>query len=177
MKKIVVVLLGILLNSCGGTEITEVNLQGIQFVCNQYYYHVQLDDGQPMKIMYYSPNGTDITIAVHKVGVEPIFMRVNNATIWNNPYNSDRDLLIRCIAQQGENVTMSWPYITDGYTMHSNDITVITVISSTGSLNELGTVLGGHSIEKISTNTGAKEVMDRLIRYHESLYWERSAKK
>lgn len=174
MKKIVVVLLGILLNSCGGTEIPEVNLLGIQFVCNQYYYHVKSDSGQPMRIMYYSPNGTDITIAVHKIGEEPVFMRINDMTIQVDPYNtgtSDRCLVIRCIAQQGETVAMLWPYIPYGYIMYNNKIAIIAVISSTGSLNEMGIVDANLNIKKISENTEAKEVMDRLIQYHESLYW------
>lgn len=84
MKKLIISILPIFMSLCVNAQI---KLKGVRLYSNTYYYELKdvfVDTKgeqftlESMRIMFYSPNGSDITVAIQIPGEAPIFMKVDD---------------------------------------------------------------------------------------------------
>lgn len=160
----------------------QIKLKGVQLYSNTYYYELKdvLVDAkgeqftlESMRIMFYSPNGFDITIAVQIPSEAPIFMKVDD-TIEEplyDGYNKVGKLLKTLCSGQKCDWNIDFGYTPS--TTSAVDPTVIKIMNKIGSF--MG-VVDESSIKKITTNS-TKATMEQLKQFHESFLWKSSLKK
>ena len=171
MKKLIISILPIFMSLCVNAQI---KLKGVRLYSNTYYYELKdvfVDTKgeqftlESMRIMFYSPNGSDITVAIQIPGEAPIFMKVDDTKeepLYDG-YNKVGKLLKTLCS--GQKCTAS--------TTSAVDPTVIKIMNKIGSF--MG-VIDESSIKKIYDKS-AKATMEQLKQFHESFLWKSSLKK
>ena len=179
MKKLIISILPIFMSLCVNAQI---KLKGVRLYSNTYYYELKdvfVDTkGEPftvesMRIMFYSPNGSDITVAIQIPGEAPIFMKVDDTKeepLYDG-YNKVGKLLKTLCSGQKCDWNIDFGYTAS--TTSAVDPTVIKIMNKIGSF--MG-VIDESSIKKIYDKS-AKATMEQLKQFHESFLWKSSLKK
>ena len=179
MKKLIISILPIFMSLCVNAQI---KLKGVRLYSNTYYYELKdvfVDTKgeqftlESMRIMFYSPNGSDITVAIQIPGEAPIFMKVDDTKeepLYDGYNKVGKLLKTLCSGQKCD-----WN-IDFGYTASTTSAVDPTVIKI---MNKIGSVMGvidESSIKKIYDKS-AKATMEQLKQFHESFLWKSSLKK
>ena len=179
MKKLIISILPIFMSLCVNAQI---KLKGVRLYSNTYYYELKdvfVDTKgeqftlESMRIMFYSPNGSDITVAIQIPGEAPIFMKVDDTKeepLYDG-YNKVGKLLKTLCSGQKCDWNIDFGYTAS--TTSAVDPTVIKIMNKIGSF--MG-VIDESSIKKIYDKS-AKATMERLKQFHESFLWKSSLKK
>ena len=179
MKKLIISILPIFMSLCVNAQI---KLKGVRLYSNTYYYELKdvfVDTKgeqftlESMRIMFYSPNGSDITVAIQIPGEAPIFMKVDDTkeeTLYDG-YNKVGKLLKTLCSGQKCDWNIDFGYTAS--TTSAVDPTVIKIMNKIGSF--MG-VIDESSIKKIYDKS-AKATMEQLKQFHESFLWKSSLKK
>ena len=179
MKKLIISILPIFMSLCVNAQI---KLKGVRLYSNTYYYELKdvfVDTKgeqftlESMRIMFYSPNGSDITVAIQIPGEAPIFMKVDDTKeepLYDG-YNKDGKLLKTLCSGQKCDWNIDFGYTAS--TTSAVDPTVIKIMNKIGSF--MG-VIDESSIKKIYDKS-AKATMEQLKQFHESFLWKSSLKK
>ena len=179
MKKLIISILPIFMSLCVNAQI---KLKGVRLYSNTYYYEhkdVFVDTKgeqftlESMRIMFYSPNGSDITVAIQIPGEAPIFMKVDDTKeepLYDG-YNKVGKLLKTLCSGQKCDWNIDFGYTAS--TTSAVDPTVIKIMNKIGSF--MG-VIDESSIKKIYDKS-AKATMEQLKQFHESFLWKSSLKK
>ena len=179
MKKLIISILPIFMSLCVNAQI---KLKGVRLYSNTYYYELKdvfVDTKgeqftlESMRIMFYSPNGSDITVAIQIPGEAPIFMKVDDTKeepLYDG-YNKVGKLLKTLCSGQKCDWNIDFGYTAS--TTSAGDPTVIKIMSKIGSF--MG-VIDESSIKKIYDKS-AKATMEQLKQFHESFLWKSSLKK
>ena len=179
MKKLIISILPIFMSLCVNAQI---KLKGVRLYSNTYYYELKdvfVDTKgeqftlESMRIMFYSPNGSDITVAIQIPGEAPIFMKVDDtkeAPLYDG-YNKVGKLLKTLCSGQKCDWNIDFGYTAS--TTSAVDPTVIKIMNKIGSF--MG-VIDESSIKKIYDKS-AKATMEQLKQFHESFLWKSSLKK
>ena len=175
MKKLIISILPIFMSLCVNAQI---KLKGVRLYSNTYYYELKdvfVDTKgeqftlESMRIMFYSPNGSDITVAIQIPGEAPIFMKVDDTKeepLYDGYNKVGKLLKTLCSGQKCD-----WN-IDFGYTASTTSAVDPTVIKI---MNKIGSFMGV-SIKKIYDKS-AKATMEQLKQFHESFLWKSSLKK
>lgn len=179
MKKLIISILPIFMSLCVNAQI---KLKGVRLYSNTYYYELKdvfVDTKgeqftlESMRIMFYSPNGSDITVAIQIPGEAPIFMKVDDTKeepLYDGYNKVGKLLKTLCSGQKCD-----WN-IDFGYTASTTSAVDPTVIKI---MNKIGSFMGvsiKSSIKKIYDKS-AKATMEQLKQFHESFLWKSSLKK
>lgn len=179
MKKLIISILPIFMSLCVNAQI---KLKGVRLYSNTYYYELKdvfVDTKgeqftlESMRIMFYSPNGSDITVAIQIPGEAPIFMKVDDTkeeSLYDG-YNKVGKLLKTLCSGQKCDWNIDFGYTAS--TTSAVDPTVIKIMNKIGSF--MG-VIDESSIKKIYDKS-AKATMEQLKQFHESFLWKSSLKK
>ena len=179
MKKLIISILPIFMSLCVNAQI---KLKGVRLYSNTYYYELRdvfVDTKgeqftlESMRIMFYSPNGSDITVAIQIPGEAPIFMKVDDTKeepLYDG-YNKVGKLLKTLCSGQKCDWNIDFGYTAS--TTSAVDPTVIKIMNKIGSF--MG-VIDESSIKKIYDKS-AKATMEQLKQFHESFLWKSSLKK
>ena len=179
MKKLIISILPIFMSLCVNAQI---KLKGVRLYSNTYYYELKdvfvVTKGEQftlesMRIMFYSPNGSDITVAIQIPGEAPIFMKVDDTKeepLYDG-YNKVGKLLKTLCSGQKCDWNIDFGYTAS--TTSAVDPTVIKIMNKIGSF--MG-VIDESSIKKIYDKS-AKATMEQLKQFHESFLWKSSLKK
>ena len=179
MKKLIISILPIFMSLCVNAQI---KLKGVRLYSNTYYYELKdvfVDTKgeqftlESMRIMFYSPNGSDITVAIQIPGEAPIFMKVDDTKeepLYDG-YNQVGKLLKTLCSGQKCDWNIDFGYTAS--TTSAVDPTVIKIMNKIGSF--MG-VIDESSIKKIYDKS-AKATMEQLKQFHESFLWKSSLKK
>lgn len=179
MKKLIISILPIFMSLCVNAQI---KLKGVRLHSNTYYYELKdvfVDTKgeqftlESMRIMFYSPNGSDITVAIQIPGEAPIFMKVDDTKeepLYDG-YNKVGKLLKTLCSGQKCDWNIDFGYTAS--TTSAVDPTVIKIMNKIGSF--MG-VIDESSIKKIYDKS-AKATMEQLKQFHESFLWKSSLKK
>lgn len=179
MKKLIISILPIFTSLCVNAQI---KLKGVRLYSNTYYYELKdvfVDTKgeqftlESMRIMFYSPNGSDITVAIQIPGEAPIFMKVDDTKeepLYDG-YNKVGKLLKTLCSGQKCDWNIDFGYTAS--TTSAVDPTVIKIMNKIGSF--MG-VIDESSIKKIYDKS-AKATMEQLKQFHESFLWKSSLKK
>ena len=179
MKKLIISILPIFMSLCVNAQI---KLKGVRLYSNTYYYELKdvfVDTKgeqftlESMRIMFYSPNGSDITVAIQIPGEAPIFMKVDDTKeepLYDG-YNKVGKLLKTLCSGQKCDWNIDFGYTAS--TTSAVDPTVIKIMNKIGSC--MG-VIDESSIKKIYDKS-AKATMEQLKQFHESFLWKSSLKK
>ena len=179
MKKLIISILPIFMSLCVNAQI---KLKGVRLYSNTYYYELKdvfVDTKgeqftlESMRIMFYSPNGSDITVAIQIPGEAPIFMKVDDTKeepLYDG-YNKVGKLLKTLCSGQKCDWNIDFGYTAS--TTSAVDPTVIKIMNKIGSF--MG-VIDESSIIKIYDKS-AKATMEQLKQFHESFLWKSSLKK
>ena len=179
MKKLIISILPIFMSLCVNAQI---KLKGVRLYSNTYYYELKdvfVDTKgeqftlESMRIMFYSPNGSDITVAIQIPGEGPIFMKVDDTKeepLYDG-YNKVGKLLKTLCSGQKCDWNIDFGYTAS--TTSAVDPTVIKIMNKIGSF--MG-VIDESSIKKIYDKS-AKATMEQLKQFHESFLWKSSLKK
>ena len=179
MKKLIISILPIFMRMCVNAQI---KLKGVRLYSNTYYYELKdvfVDTKgeqftlESMRIMFYSPNGSDITVAIQIPGEAPIFMKVDDTKeepLYDG-YNKVGKLLKTLCSGQKCDWNIDFGYTAS--TTSAVDPTVIKIMNKIGSF--MG-VIDESSIKKIYDKS-AKATMEQLKQFHESFLWKSSLKK
>ena len=179
MKKLIISILPIFMSLCVNAQI---KLKGVRLYSNTYYYELKdvfVDTNgeqftlESMRIMFYSPNGSDITVAIQIPGEAPIFMKVDDTKeepLYDG-YNKVGKLLKTLCSGQKCDWNIDFGYTAS--TTSAVDPTVIKIMNKIGSF--MG-VIDESSIKKIYDKS-AKATMEQLKQFHESFLWKSSLKK
>lgn len=179
MKKLIISILPIFMSLCVNAQI---KLKGVWLYSNTYYYELKdvfVDTKgeqftlESMRIMFYSPNGSDITVAIQIPGEAPIFMKVDDTKeepLYDG-YNKVGKLLKTLCSGQKCDWNIDFGYTAS--TTSAVDPTVIKIMNKIGSF--MG-VIDESSIKKIYDKS-AKATMEQLKQFHESFLWKSSLKK
>ena len=179
MKKLIISILPIFMSLCVNAQI---KLKGVRLYSNTYYYELKdvfVDTKgeqftlESMRIMFYSPNGSDITVAIQIPGEAPIFMKVDDTKeepLYDG-YNKVGKLLKTLCSGQKCDWNIDFGYTAS--TTSAVDPTVIKIMNKIGSFME---VIDESSIKKIYDKS-AKATMEQLKQFHESFLWKSSLKK
>ena len=179
MKKLIISILPIFMILCVNAQI---KLKGVRLYSNTYYYELKdvfVDTKgeqftlESMRIMFYSPNGSDITVAIQIPGEAPIFMKVDDTKeepLYDG-YNKVGKLLKTLCSGQKCDWNIDFGYTAS--TTSAVDPTVIKIMNKIGSF--MG-VIDESSIKKIYDKS-AKATMEQLKQFHESFLWKSSLKK
>ena len=179
MKKLIISILPIFMSLCVNAQI---KLKGVRLYINTYYYELKdvfVDTKgeqftlESMRIMFYSPNGSDITVAIQIPGEAPIFMKVDDTKeepLYDG-YNKVGKLLKTLCSGQKCDWNIDFGYTAS--TTSAVDPTVIKIMNKIGSF--MG-VIDESSIKKIYDKS-AKATMEQLKQFHESFLWKSSLKK
>lgn len=179
MKKLIISILPIFMSLCVNAQI---KLKGVRLYSNTYYYELKdvfVDTKgeqftlESMRIMFYSPNGSDITVAIQIPGEAPIFMKVDDTKeepLYDG-YNKVGKLLKTLCSGQKCDWNIDFGYTAS--TTSAVDPTVIKIMNKIGSF--MG-VIDESSIKKIYDKS-AKATMEQLKQIHESFLWKSSLKK
>ena len=179
MKKLIISILPIFMSLCVNAQI---KLKGVRLYSNTYYYELKdvfVDTKEEqftlesMRIMFYSPNGSDITVAIQIPGEAPIFMKVDDTKeepLYDG-YNKVGKLLKTLCSGQKCDWNIDFGYTAS--TTSAVDPTVIKIMNKIGSF--MG-VIDESSIKKIYDKS-AKATMEQLKQFHESFLWKSSLKK
>ena len=179
MKKLIISILPIFMSLCVNAQI---KLKGVRIYSNTYYYELKdvfVDTKgeqftlESMRIMFYSPNGSDITVAIQIPGEAPIFMKVDDTKeepLYDG-YNKVGKLLKTLCSGQKCDWNIDFGYTAS--TTSAVDPTVIKIMNKIGSF--MG-VIDESSIKKIYDKS-AKATMEQLKQFHESFLWKSSLKK
>ena len=179
MKKLIISILPIFMSLCVNAQI---KLKGVRLYSNTYYYELKdvfVDTKgeqftlESMRIMFYSPNGSDITVAIQIPGEAPIFMKVDDTKeepLYDG-YNKVGKLLKTLCSGQKCDWNIDFGYTAS--TTSAVDPTVIEIMNKIGSF--MG-VIDESSIKKIYDKS-AKATMEQLKQFHESFLWKSSLKK
>ena len=179
MKKLIISILPIFMSLCVNAQI---KLKGVRLYSNTYYYELKdvfVDTKgeqftlESMRIMFYSPNGSDITVAIQIPGEAPIFMKVDDTKeepLYDG-YNKVGKLLKTLCSGQKCDWNIDFGYTAS--TPSAVDPTVIKIMNKIGSF--MG-VIDESSIKKIYDKS-AKATMEQLKQFHESFLWKSSLKK
>ena len=179
MKKLIFSILPIFMSLCVNAQI---KLKGVRLYSNTYYYELKdvfVDTKgeqftlESMRIMFYSPNGSDITVAIQIPGEAPIFMKVDDTKeepLYDG-YNKVGKLLKTLCSGQKCDWNIDFGYTAS--TTSAVDPTVIKIMNKIGSF--MG-VIDESSIKKIYDKS-AKATMEQLKQFHESFLWKSSLKK
>lgn len=178
MKKLIISILPIFMSLCVNAQI---KLKGVRLYSNTYYYELKdvfVDTKgeqftlESMRIMFYSPNGSDITVAIQIPGEAPIFMKVDDTKeepLYDG-YNKGKLLKTLCSGQKCD-----WN-IDFGYTASTTSAVDPTVIKIMNKIGSFMGVIDESSIKKIYDKS-AKATMEQLKQFHESFLWKSSLKK
>ena len=176
MKKLIISILPIFMSLCVNAQI---KLKGVRLYSNTYYYELKdvfVDTKgeqftlESMRIMFYSPNGSDITVAIQIPGEAPIFMKVDDTKeepLYDG-YNKVGKLLKTLCSGQKCDWNIDFGYTAS--TTSAVDPTVIKIMNKIGSF--MG-VIDESSIKKIYDKS-AKATMEQLKQFHESFLWKSS---
>ena len=179
MKKLIISILPIFMSLCVNAQI---KLKGVRLYSNTSYYELKdvfVDTKgeqftlESMRIMFYSPNGSDITVAIQIPGEAPIFMKVDDTKeepLYDG-YNKVGKLLKTLCSGQKCDWNIDFGYTAS--TTSAVDPTVIKIMNKIGSF--MG-VIDESSIKKIYDKS-AKATMEQLKQFHESFLWKSSLKK
>ena len=179
MKKLIISILPIFMSLCVNAQI---KLKGVRLYSNTYYYELKdvfVDTKgeqftlESMRIMFYSPNGSDITVAIQIPGEAPIFMKVDDTKeepLYDG-YNKVGKLLKTLCSGQKCDWNIDFGYTAS--TTSAVDPTVIKIMNKIGSF--MG-VIDESRIKKIYDKS-AKATMEQLKQFHESFLWKSSLKK
>ena len=179
MKKLIISILPIFMSLCVNAQI---KLKGVRLYSNTYYYELKdvfVDTKgeqftlESMRIMFYSPNGSDITVAIQIPGEARIFMKVDDTKeepLYDG-YNKVGKLLKTLCSGQKCDWNIDFGYTAS--TTSAVDPTVIKIMNKIGSF--MG-VIDESSIKKIYDKS-AKATMEQLKQFHESFLWKSSLKK
>lgn len=179
MKKLIISILPIFMSLCVNAQI---KLKGVRLYSNTYYYELKdvfVDTKgeqftlESMRIMFYSPNGSDITVAIQIPGRSSIFMKVDDTKeepLYDG-YNKVGKLLKTLCSGQKCDWNIDFGYTAS--TTSAVDPTVIKIMNKIGSF--MG-VIDESSIKKIYDKS-AKATMEQLKQFHESFLWKSSLKK
>lgn len=179
MKKLIISILPIFMSLCVNAQI---KLKGVRLYSNTYYYELKdvfVDTKgeqftlESMRIMFYSPNGSDITVAIQIPGEAPIFMKVDDTKeepLYDG-YNKVGKLLKTLCSGQKCDWNIDFGYTAS--TTSAVDPTVIKIMNKIGSF--MG-VIDESSIKKVYDKS-AKATMEQLKQFHESFLWKSSLKK
>ena len=179
MKKLIISILPIFMSLCVNAQI---KLKGVRLYSNTYYYELKdvfVDTKgeqftlESMRIMFYSTNGSDITVAIQIPGEAPIFMKVDDTKeepLYDG-YNKVGKLLKTLCSGQKCDWNIDFGYTAS--TTSAVDPTVIKIMNKIGSF--MG-VIDESSIKKIYDKS-AKATMEQLKQFHESFLWKSSLKK
>ena len=179
MKKLIISILPLFMSLCVNAQI---KLKGVRLYSNTYYYELKdvfVDTKgeqftlESMRIMFYSPNGSDITVAIQIPGEAPIFMKVDDTKeepLYDG-YNKVGKLLKTLCSGQKCDWNIDFGYTAS--TTSAVDPTVIKIMNKIGSF--MG-VIDESSIKKIYDKS-AKATMEQLKQFHESFLWKSSLKK
>ena len=179
MKKLIISILPIFMSLCVNAQI---KLKGVRLYSNTYYYELKdvfVDTKgeqftmESIRIMFYSPNGSDITVAIQIPGEAPIFMKVDDTKeepLYDG-YNKVGKLLKTLCSGQKCDWNIDFGYTAS--TTSAVDPTVIKIMNKIGSF--MG-VIDESSIKKIYDKS-AKATMEQLKQFHESFLWKSSLKK
>lgn len=179
MKKLIISILPIFMSLCVNAQI---KLKGVRLYSNTYYYELKdvfVDTKgeqftlESMRIIFYSPNGSDITVAIQIPGEAPIFMKVDDTKeepLYDG-YNKVGKLLKTLCSGQKCDWNIDFGYTAS--TTSAVDPTVIKIMNKIGSF--MG-VIDESSIKKIYDKS-AKATMEQLKQFHESFLWKSSLKK
>ena len=179
MKKLIISILPIFMSLCVNAQI---KLKGVRLYSNTYCYELKdvfVDTKgeqftlESMRIMFYSPNGSDITVAIQIPGEAPIFMKVDDTKeepLYDG-YNKVGKLLKTLCSGQKCDWNIDFGYTAS--TTSAVDPTVIKIMNKIGSF--MG-VIDESSIKKIYDKS-AKATMEQLKQFHESFLWKSSLKK
>ena len=179
MKKLIISILPIFMSLCVNAQI---KLKGVRLYSNTYYYELKdvfVDTKgeqftlESMRIMFYSPNGSDITVAIQIPGEAPIFMKVDDTKeepLYDG-YNKVGKLLKTLCSGQKCDWNIDFGYTAS--TTSAVDPTVIKIMNKIGSF--MG-VIDESSIKKIYDKS-AKATMEQLKQFHESFLCKSSLKK
>ena len=179
MKKLIISILPIFMSLCVNAQI---KLKGVRLYSNTYYYELKdvfVDTKgeqftlESMRIMFYSPNGSDITVAIQIPGEAQIFMKVDDTKeepLYDG-YNKVGKLLKTLCSGQKCDWNIDFGYTAS--TTSAVDPTVIKIMNKIGSF--MG-VIDESSIKKIYDKS-AKATMEQLKQFHESFLWKSSLKK
>ena len=179
MKKLIISILPIFMSLCVNAQI---KLKGVRLYSNTYYYELKdvfVDTKgeqftlESMRIKFYSPNGSDITVAIQIPGEAPIFMKVDDTKeepLYDG-YNKVGKLLKTLCSGQKCDWNIDFGYTAS--TTSAVDPTVIKIMNKIGSF--MG-VIDESSIKKIYDKS-AKATMEQLKQFHESFLWKSSLKK
>ena len=179
MKKLIISILPIFMSLCVNAQI---KLKGVRLYSNTYYYELKdvfVDTKgeqftlESMRIMFYSPYGSDITVAIQIPGEAPIFMKVDDTKeepLYDG-YNKVGKLLKTLCSGQKCDWNIDFGYTAS--TTSAVDPTVIKIMNKIGSF--MG-VIDESSIKKIYDKS-AKATMEQLKQFHESFLWKSSLKK
>ena len=179
MKKLIISILPIFMSLCVNAQ---TKLKGARLYSNTYYYELKdvfVDTKgeqftlESMRIMFYSPNGSDITVAIQIPGEAPIFMKVDDTKeepLYDG-YNKVGKLLKTLCSGQKCDWNIDFGYTAS--TTSAVDPTVIKIMNKIGSF--MG-VIDESSIKKIYDKS-AKATMEQLKQFHESFLWKSSLKK
>ena len=179
MKKLIISILPIFMSLCVNAQI---KLKGVRLYSNTYYYELKdvfVDTKgeqftlESMRIMFYSPNGSDITVAIQIPGEAPIFMKVDDTKeepLYDG-YNKVGKLLKTLCSGQKCDWNIDFGYTAS--TTSAVDPTVIKIMNKIGSF--MG-VIDESSIKRIYDKS-AKATMEQLKQFHESFLWKSSLKK
>ena len=179
MKKLIISILPIFMSLCVNAQI---KLKGVRLYSNTYYYELKdvfVDTKgeqftlESMRIMFYSHNGSDITVEIQIPGEAPIFMKVDDTKeepLYDG-YNKVGKLLKTLCSGQKCDWNIDFGYTAS--TTSAVDPTVIKIMNKIGSF--MG-VIDESSIKKIYDKS-AKATMEQLKQFHESFLWKSSLKK
>ena len=179
MKKLIISILPIFMSLCVNAQI---KLKGVRLYSNTYYYELKdvfVDTKgeqftlESMRIMFYSPNGSDITVAIQIPGEAPIFMKVDDTKeepLYDGYNKVGKLLKTLCSGQKCD-----WN-IDFGYTASTTSAVDPTVIKIMNKIGRFMGVIDESSIKKIYDKS-AKATMEQLKQFHESFLWKSSLKK
>ena len=179
MKKLIISILPIFMSLCVNAQI---KLKGVRLYSNTYYYELKdvfVDTKgeqftlESMRIMFYSPNGSDITVAIQIPGEAPIFMKVDDTKeepLYDGYNKVGKLLKTLCPGQKCD-----WK-IDFGYTASTTSAVDPTVIKIMNKIGSFMGVIDESSIKKIYDKS-AKATMEQLKQFHESFLWKSSLKK
>ena len=179
MKKLIISILPIFMSLCVNAQI---KLKGVRLYSNTYYYELKdvfVDTKgeqftlESMRIMFYSPNGSDITVAIQIPGEAPIFMKVDDTKeepLYDGYNKVGKLLKTLCSGQKCD-----WN-IDFGYTASTTSAVYPTVIKIMNKIGSFMGVIDESSIKKIYDKS-AKATMEQLKQFHESFLWKSSLKK
>ena len=179
MKKLIISILPIFMSLCVNAQI---KLKGVRLYSNTYYYELKdvfVDTKgeqftlESMRIMFYSPNGSDITVAIQIPGEAPIFMKVDDTKeepLYDGYTKVGKLQKTLCSGQKSD-----WN-IDFGYTASTTSAVDPTVIKIMNKIGSFMGVIDESSIKKIYDKS-AKATMEQLKQFHESFLWKSSLKK